>query len=73
MRRLILKIIRLYQKFISPVVSSLKPHRGCRFYPSCSEYCAQAISKYGTIKGAFKGFLRILRCNPLNRGGIDLC
>jgi len=60
-------IIRLYQKYISPL---LKPH--CRFFPSCSEYSCLAIEKHGIIKGAILSFYRILRCNPFNKGGVDL-
>jgi len=61
------KTIKFYQKTISPLLGHC-----CRFYPSCSEYCYQAIEKYGTIKGIIKGFKRILRCHPWNKGGIDL-
>jgi len=43
----------------------------CRFIPSCSEYTYQAVARYGTIKGLFLGFKRILRCNPLFKGGVD--
>jgi len=64
---LILKIIKAYQKFISPVLG-----RNCRFYPSCSEYSYQAVKRYGAVKGLILGFWRVLRCNPWNKGGIDL-
>ena len=43
----------------------------CRFYPTCSEYAVQAITKYGALKGGAKATWRILRCNPFNKGGID--
>ncbi len=43
----------------------------CRFYPTCSEYAVQAISKYGAMKGGVKAVWRILRCNPFNKGGFD--
>jgi len=64
---LILKTIKIYQKFISPILGE-----NCRFYPSCSEYSCQTIKKYGMIKGLMLGFWRVLRCNPWNKGGIDL-
>lgn len=65
-KKLILKTITIYKKLISPLLGY-----NCRFYPSCSEYFSQAIEKYGVITGGWKGFKRILRCNPLNKGGID--
>jgi len=64
-RRLCIGLIRLYQRtarFRPPV---------CRFVPSCSEYTAQAIEKYGVIKGVALGCWRLLRCNPFGRGGYD--
>ena len=64
---LILGLIRLYQKCISPAL----PNNTCRFYPSCSHYGYQAIYKYGAIKGSIMAFYRILRCNPFNSGGYD--
>lgn len=65
-------MINLYQKYFSPLLHSfLGPSTGCRFYPSCSDYTKQAIEKYGLLKGTYKGIVRILRCNPLFKGGID--
>ncbi|OIP76085.1 membrane protein insertion efficiency factor YidD [bacterium (Candidatus Gribaldobacteria) CG_4_9_14_3_um_filter_36_15] len=64
---LILKTIKLYQKFISPFLG-----RNCRFYPSCSEYSYQIIKKHGVLKGGMLSFWRVLKCNPWNRGGVDL-
>ncbi|MFC1667110.1 membrane protein insertion efficiency factor YidD [Candidatus Omnitrophota bacterium] len=43
----------------------------CRYYPSCSEYTLEAIEHKGVLLGLLKGFLRILRCNPLFKGGYD--
>lgn len=65
MKKIVLKILVFYKKHIS---------RGnhCRFVPSCSEYCYQAVDKYGIVKGLFLGFKRVVRCNPLGKGGIDL-
>ena len=62
-----LGLIRIYQKIISPAL----PANTCRFYPSCSDYAYQAISKYGAVKGSAMGIYRILRCNPFNEGGYD--
>jgi len=64
---LVLKIIKFYQNFISPVFGE-----HCRFYPSCSEYSYQSFKKYGIIKGLMLSFWRILRCNPWNQGGRDM-
>lgn len=66
MRKAVIFLIRIYQK----IVLALNI-RVCRFYPSCSEYTAQAVEKYGVIKGILKGMYRILRCNPFNHGGYD--
>lgn len=73
-RRLLVGAIRIYQKTISFDHGFLKifyPHGFCRFVPSCSEYSAQAIEKYGIIKGGFLSLWRILRCNPWSKGGYD--
>jgi len=43
----------------------------CRFYPTCSEYAAAAVGKYGVLKGSIKSIYRIIRCNPFNKGGYD--
>jgi putative membrane protein insertion efficiency factor len=45
--------------------------RACRFQPTCSVYCAQALRKHGLVRGAKLGFLRILRCHPWHAGGFD--
>jgi len=67
MKNLILKLIKLYQIFISPGLGA-----DCRFYPSCSDYMILAIKKYGTFSGLAKGIWRILRCNHLSKGGVEL-
>ena len=64
---LLLVLIRLYQKLISPAL----PGNTCRFYPSCSHYGYQAIYKFGALKGLYLAINRIIRCNPLNDGGYD--
>ncbi|MCF7876233.1 membrane protein insertion efficiency factor YidD [Candidatus Bipolaricaulota bacterium] len=66
MKKLILRIIRFYQKAISPGLPDT-----CRFYPSCSEYSKRAVQRHGPIKGIYLGIKRILRCHPLNSGGFD--
>lgn len=58
--------VKFYRKFISP----LKP-ACCRFYPSCSKYALEALEKYGPAKGLYLSTKRILKCNPLFKGGYD--
>jgi uncharacterized protein len=66
MKKIILKILSFYKAI--PYLG----HSSCKFVPSCSEYTAQAVQKYGVVKGLFLGIKRIIRCNPFNKGGIDL-
>lgn len=71
---LILKGIKFYQKTLSPdhgLFKSLHHNGYCKFYPTCSEYCYQAIKKYGLWKGGFKCIKRIFKCTPWSKGGID--
>ncbi|MGB8647489.1 MAG: membrane protein insertion efficiency factor YidD [Anaerolineae bacterium] len=58
--------IRFYQRFISPALPS-----SCRFQPSCSQYAAEAIERFGLLKGGGMAFKRILRCHPFQPGGFD--
>ncbi|MGN0481539.1 MAG: membrane protein insertion efficiency factor YidD [Lachnospiraceae bacterium] len=67
MKRIFIKLIRIYKKYISP----LKGRRTCLYIPSCSTYAIQAIEKYGAFKGMFLACKRILRCNPFGKGGFD--
>ncbi|MDP3559519.1 MAG: membrane protein insertion efficiency factor YidD [Legionellaceae bacterium] len=66
-RKIVCIPIHVYQYCIRPFIGNC-----CRFYPSCSEYTKQAIFKYGIFLGLWKGFKRILRCNPWHTGGEDL-
>lgn len=75
MKQLVLFLIRLYQATLSPDHSWLRarnPLGHCRFYPSCSEYAYQAVQKKGVIAGTALALWRVLRCNPWNKGGVDL-
>ena len=65
MKKIVLKLLVFYKKYIS---------RGnnCRFVPSCSEYTYEAVNKYGSLKGLWLGFKRVMRCNRFSKGGIDL-
>ena len=66
-KSLLIRLITLYQKFISPMMT---PH--CRFYPTCSSYTQESIEKYGAIKGLYLSIIRVIKCNPLHSGGVDL-
>ncbi len=66
MRRLLLVLIRAYQRTLSRVLPSV-----CRFEPPCSEYSYQAIAKYGVWRGGGMALRRIARCQPLAPGGYD--
>lgn len=66
LRRLLVLPIRAYQRVVSPL---LGPR--CRYYPSCSEYAAQAIARFGILRGLVLAAWRVLRCNPLSHGGFD--
>jgi putative membrane protein insertion efficiency factor len=67
MKRVFIFLIRLYQKYISP----LKKKPTCRFYPTCSQYAIEAYEIHGFFKGTILSVWRILRCNPFCRGGYD--
>ena len=64
--RFLIRLIRLYQKHLSP---HLGAH--CRFTPTCSQYTLEAIEVHGAFMGLLFGFYRILRCQPLCKGGYD--
>lgn len=66
MSRLLIWLIRFYQKNISPRKISC-----CRFTPTCSAYAIEAIQKWGILVGMALSIWRILRCNPLCKGGYD--
>jgi len=62
----ILSIIKIYQFTISPVLGN-----NCRFQPSCSNYMACSIKKYGIFKGIALGLKRLAKCHPHHPGGSD--
>jgi hypothetical protein len=68
MKKLALNSIKFYRKYLSPENFGIFL---CRYEPSCSRYTHKAIEKYGVIKGTFMGMWRVLRCNPLSKGGKD--
>lgn len=62
MKKLLIGLIRFYQRFISPAF----PAR-CRYTPTCSQYALEAVTKYGAVKGGFLALKRILRCHPFSK------
>ena len=62
MKRILIGLIRFYQKAISP----MRPPC-CRFIPTCSAYAGEAVEKYGAWKGGWLALRRVLRCNPFHR------
>ena len=65
LKKISLKLIELYQNIPGDW------HFSCRFYPTCSNYAKEAITKYGFLKGTFLSIKRILRCNPFGGSGYD--
>lgn len=66
MKKLLITLIKGYQKIPGNF------HYACKHIPTCSEYTIRAIEEYGSIKGSYLGMKRILKCNPISKGGIDL-
>ena len=67
MKKILLGIIRFYQKYLS----GAKGYSSCKYYPTCSRYAIEAIEQYGAFKGGRLAAWRILRCNPFSKGGYD--
>jgi putative membrane protein insertion efficiency factor len=65
-RRLVVAPIRAYQVLLSPAFP-----RRCKYEPTCSRYAAQAIGRYGILRGLVLAGWRLLRCNPWSHGGHD--
>ena len=66
MRSLILRLIKLYQLLLSPLLGA-----NCRFHPSCSSYASQAIDRFGVVKGGYLSLRRLIKCHPFHEGGYD--
>lgn len=66
MKSFLLWLLRAYKYFLSPLLGNR-----CRFYPSCSHYAHEAITKHGTAKGSWLALKRLLKCGPWSAGGVD--
>ena len=66
MRVVLVRLLHFYRRFLSPLLPT-----ACRFYPSCSQYAAEAIERYGVGKGGWLAVRRLLRCHPWHPGGVD--
>lgn len=65
MKKILISIIKIYQKIPGPW------HNKCRHIPTCSNYAMEAINEYGALKGSYIGIKRIIRCNPFGTSGYD--
>jgi len=66
MRHLAAFLIRLYQWIVSPHLGAR-----CRFYPSCSQYALDAVTRFGVVRGGWLAARRLARCHPWHAGGFD--
>jgi putative membrane protein insertion efficiency factor len=66
LKALVVFIVNNYKKYISPFLPD-----SCRFYPSCSSYCTEAVERYGVLKGIWLFLRRIIKCHPFHPGGYD--
>jgi putative membrane protein insertion efficiency factor len=65
-QQLTIALVKAYQRWLSPLLGN-----NCRFHPTCSFYAVEAINRFGVIKGCWLAAKRILKCHPLNAGGLD--
>ncbi|MBI3986295.1 MAG: membrane protein insertion efficiency factor YidD [Lentisphaerae bacterium] len=66
MKSALILLVRLYQWTLSPFLGG-----SCRYNPSCSEYCVEALRRHGSLKGLTLGIRRLARCHPFHTGGWD--
>jgi putative membrane protein insertion efficiency factor len=64
--RILLALLAAYKRWLSPLLGAR-----CRFHPSCSDYARDAVERFGAARGGVLALWRILRCQPLCRGGFD--
>lgn len=66
MKALLLLLLRGYKLGVSPFLG-----QNCRFYPSCSDYAAQAVREHGALCGSVLAAKRVCKCHPWHPGGVD--
>ena len=66
MQTVLIALLKGYKRFLSPLLPS-----ACRYYPTCSEYMAEAVRKHGAVRGVWMGLARLGRCHPFHEGGYD--
>src|SRR5437867_4535649 len=64
--RVVLALLRAYKVLLSPLFTG-----SCRFHPSCADYAAEAVMRYGAARGSWMGVRRLCRCHPLGGHGVD--
>jgi len=62
----VLAPVRAYRLLLSPLLGN-----HCRFYPSCSTYCIEAVERHGPLRGLWFTLKRLGKCHPLHPGGVD--
>lgn len=67
MKTILIMLVRVYKALVSPLL----PPNTCRFYPTCSTYAIDALTKYGAARGTWRAVKRIARCHPFHPGGYD--
>ena len=65
-KSLVLAMLRGYKRWLSPLLG-----QRCRFHPSCSEYAAEAVDRFGVFRGGWMGLVRLGKCHPFHPGGYD--
>jgi hypothetical protein len=65
-RRLLVGLITIYQKLVSPRLGA-----NCRYRPTCSTYAVEAVTRFGVMRGGWLALRRLGRCHPLRPGGYD--
>lgn len=65
MKKILIKLIKLYQKTPTHI------HNNCRFVPTCSNYAIEALETHGAFKGSLLAIKRIIKCHPGGKTGLD--